>query len=140
MSQQNIELVRSAFDAWSDGDLSRAVSALDPDIEWEMAEDEPDARTLHGQAEVRDMLRGWAESFDELLITPHDFIDAGQHVVVPIGFVARPHGAEASLTIEETQVFTVRGDTVVRVCEYRTKAEALEAVHLSELRTSRSRR
>ena len=131
MSQENVDLVRSTFEAWGDGDLKRVRSALDPDIEWQMAEDEPDARTLHGQTEVLDMLGGWVESFAEFLSTPQDFIDAGEHVVVPITFVARPHGDDSPVTIEETQVYTVEGGAVVKVREYRTKAEALETLGLS---------
>jgi hypothetical protein len=33
--------------------------------------------------------------------------------------------------IEETQVFTVQDGVIPRMCEYRTKAEALEALGLS---------
>jgi hypothetical protein len=35
------------------------------------------------------------------------------------------------VTIEETQVYTVEGGAVVKVREYRTKAEALETLGLS---------
>ena len=132
MSRANVDLVRDVFEAWGDGDVRRAMSGLDADVEWQMAEDEPDGRTLHGRAEVREMLGGWVESFEEFSSTPRDFIDAGDHVIVPIAFVARPHGGDASVTIEETQVYTVHRGSVVRVREYRTKAEALEAVGLSE--------
>jgi ketosteroid isomerase-like protein len=131
MSQANVDLVRSTFEAWRDGDVKRVRSAFDSEIEWQMAEDEPDARTLRGQTEVLDMLGGWVESFAEFLTTPQDFIDAGEHVVVPITFVARPHGADAPVTIEETQVYTVEGGAVVRVREYRTKVEALQTVGVS---------
>jgi ketosteroid isomerase-like protein len=96
-----------------------------------MAEDEPDARVLRGQRAVMEMLDGWVASFAEFSADPQEFIDAGEHVLVPIRFVARPHGADASVTIEETQVFTVQDGVIPRVREYRTKAEALEALGLS---------
>jgi uncharacterized protein len=131
VSRENVDLVRSVFEAWGAGDVSRAMSLLDADIEWQMAQDEPDARTLRGRAEVRDMLGGWAQSFEEFSSTPRDFIDAGEHVIVPITFEGRPRGGDSSVTIEETQVYTVQGGAVVRVHEYRTEAEALKAVGLS---------
>jgi ketosteroid isomerase-like protein len=121
VTRENVDLVRSTFEAWGKGDLKRVMAVLDPGIEWQMAEDEPDARMLRGQQEVLDMLGGWVESFSEFSADPQDFIDAGQHVLVPIRFVARPHGADAPVTIEETQVFTVKDGAVVRVHEYRTK-------------------
>jgi ketosteroid isomerase-like protein len=132
MSQENVEIVRAAFEAWSRGEVDQALSAMDDTIEWEMAEDEPDARTLRGVAEVRTMLQGWIESFEDFSATPQEFIDDGDHVVVPIVFVARPRGGDSPVTIEETQVFTVEAGTIGRVREYRTKTQALEAVGLSE--------
>jgi ketosteroid isomerase-like protein len=132
MSQENVEIVRAAFEAWSRGEFDQALSAMDDTIEWEMAEDEPDARTLRGVAEVRTMWQGWIESFEDFAATAQEFIDDGDHVVVPIVFVARPRGGDSAVTIEETQVFTVEAGTIGRVREYRTKTQALEAVGLSE--------
>jgi ketosteroid isomerase-like protein len=112
--------------------MGLALSAMDETIEWHMAEDEPDARTLHGQAEVRAMLEGWKGSFEEFSGTPEEFIDAGEHVIVPILFVGSPRGSDAQVSIEETQVYTVRARAVIKVREYRTKTQALEAVGLAE--------
>jgi ketosteroid isomerase-like protein len=131
VSRENVDLVRSTFEAWRDRDEKRVRSAFDPDVEWQMAADEPDARTLKGIGDVLDMLGGWRDSFAEFSADPQDFIDAGEHVVVPITFVARPHGADSTVTVQETQVYTVEGGAVVRVCEYRTKAEALQTLGLS---------
>jgi ketosteroid isomerase-like protein len=130
VSRENVDLVRSAFEAWSAGDVEKAMSALDADVEWNMAEDEPDARTLHGQAEVLEMLGGWVESFEEFSSTPRSFIDGGEHVIVPITFAGRPRGGDTTVTIEETQVYTVQSGTVVRVREFRTEGEAHRAVGL----------
>lgn len=77
MTIENVDLVRSVFQAWGDADVNRAMSLFDAGVEWQMAEEEPDARTLHGQAEVMDMLGGWVESFEEFSATPQDFVDAG---------------------------------------------------------------
>jgi ketosteroid isomerase-like protein len=112
--------------------MQQVISGWDAGIEWQMADDEPDARTLRGQQEVLNMLSGWVESFAELWANPQDFIDAGEHVAVPISFIARPHGADASVAIEETQVFTIKGGVVVKVREYRTLAEALNALGVNQ--------
>ena len=132
MSQENVELVRMIFSAWRRQEVDLALSSMDDMIEWQMAEDEPDARTLRGRAEVRAMVEGWREAFDDFTTTPQEFIDAGEHVVVPIDFLARPRGAAGSVTINETQVFTIREGMVVRVREYRDHAEALKAVGLED--------
>src|SRR3954454_13217346 len=108
MSAENVELIRSALGAMGLGDLDRSSALMHPEIEWHMAEDEPEARTLHGAAEVREMLAGYASAFAEFSGEPQEFIDAGNHVVVPIVFTARPHGGEGSVRIDETQVFEIR--------------------------------
>ena len=46
--------------------------------------------------------------------------------------VARPHGADAPVKIEETHIYTVDNGVVVRVREFRTKTEALAVLGLSE--------
>ena len=128
MSGENVEVVRRSWAAMDRGDLAEALSYLDEAIEWEPAEDEPDARIARGVAEVASLLAEWYGSFEDFSGAPEDFIDAGGHVVVPIVFTGRPHGSDAVVTVEETQVYTVRDGRIVRVREYRTKAEALAAL------------
>src|ERR1700737_2346689 len=53
VSQENIEIVRRLWVEWGRGEVGLAVAAMDETVEWHMAEDEPDARTLHGRAEVK---------------------------------------------------------------------------------------
>jgi uncharacterized protein len=132
MSKDNVEIVQRVFAAWGRGEIGPALSAMDDSIEWRMAEDEPDARTLHGRDEVRAMVEGWATEFEEFSGTPREFLDAGEHVVVPLLFVATPRGSNAQVALEETQVYTLRAGSVIRVREYRTKAEALAAAGLAD--------
>jgi ketosteroid isomerase-like protein len=131
MSHENVEIVRRVFEAWSRGELDLALSAMAETIEWQVAEDEPDVRTLHGRAEIRAMVEGWAGSFEEFSGTPQGFIDAGEHVIIPIVFTGSVRGSDARVSVEETQVYTVQAGTVTKVREYRTKSEALEAVGLA---------
>jgi ketosteroid isomerase-like protein len=128
MPPENVDIVRRTWEAWSRGDAATARSYLHDELEWDMAEDEPDARTLHGIAEVTAMLVDWFGSFEDFTGTPQEFIDVGQDVVVSLLFTGRPHGGDAVVTLEETQVYTVRGGAIVRVREFRTKAEALAAL------------
>ena len=52
-----------------------------------------------------------------------EFIPAGDCVVVPYKLYGKPHGGK-------TQVYRLRNRKIVEVCEYRTKAQALDAVGL----------
>ena len=130
MSAENVELVRRSAEAWSRGDIEGALSYLDEAVVWEPAEDEPDARAAHGVDEVMKLIGRWMASFEDFASEPQEFIDAGEHVVVPMLFTGRPHGSAQSVTLPETQVFTIREGKITRVREFRTKDEALAALGL----------
>jgi ketosteroid isomerase-like protein len=78
------------------------------------------------------MFDEWRRSFENFSGTPQEFIDAGDDVIVPLIFAGTPRGGGAQVTFDETQVYTVQGESIVKVREFRTKAQALEAVGLSE--------
>jgi ketosteroid isomerase-like protein len=132
MSQENVEVVAAMWAAFARQETDVAFSALDAEIEWQMAEDEPDAVTHHGRVQVMSMLRGWEAAFDDFSGTPQEFIDAAEQVIVPLVFVGTPRGGNAQVTFEETQVYTIVDGVIVTVREYRTKAQALKAVGLTE--------
>ena len=46
MSQENVEIVRRALEAFARGGLDAALSFYDPDVTWAVAEDESEAATL----------------------------------------------------------------------------------------------
>ena len=48
MSQENVEIVRSALEAFRQAGADAALSFYAPDLTWVVAEDEPEAATLHG--------------------------------------------------------------------------------------------
>jgi ketosteroid isomerase-like protein len=130
MSRENVDVVRASFEAWGRGDPAAALACFDEAVEWEIAEDEPDARTLHGLEEIGRWLAEWASSFEDFSAEGQDFIDAGDHVVVPMLISGRPRGGGPLVTVEETQVHTLRHGVIVRVREFRTQEEALQAVGL----------
>ena len=131
MSQENVEIVREANEAWKRGDLDAVVRALDPRIEWHTAADEPDAGPHRGVEAIISLIADWAQSFEDFSVEPLEFTDAGDRVVMPMTARGRPHGSEQTVEAAETQVYTVRNGKIVEVREYRTKAEALKVVGLA---------
>jgi ketosteroid isomerase-like protein len=131
MSQENVEVVRRSFQAFARGDLATAFSAHAPDTEWRTAADEPDSQTYRGI----DGLHEFAAAISELWVDRfggwqrfEGFIDLGDWVVVPWSARLRGKGSGVEVEVEETYAVLVSGGKVVRVEEYRSKDEALEAV------------
>jgi ketosteroid isomerase-like protein len=131
MSPENVEVVRRLFEAWNSSGLAGALSAFDPKVEWSTPDDDPDAGTYRGLEAVAAFLQGWADSFEDFSGEAQEFIEAGDRVVVPLIVSGRPRGSSHFVTVPDTQVLTVRDGNILEVREYRTKAEALEAVGLS---------
>jgi SnoaL-like domain len=71
------------------------------------------------------------ENFESSRIEPHEFIEAGEHVVVPWTFHAVGRdGLEVQARL--TWLFTIRDGAIQRACMYQERSEALEAAGLSE--------
>jgi ketosteroid isomerase-like protein len=131
MSQENVELVRRSFEAFARGDFETAFSAHAPDTEWRTAADEPDTQTYRGI----DGLHVFAAAISELWVDRFGgaqrferFIDLGDWVVAPWRARLRGKGSGVEVEVEETYAVLVSGGKVLRVEEYRSTAEALEAV------------
>jgi uncharacterized protein len=131
MSQENVEIVRSAIAHYNDtGDLPWEL--VDPEIEWVIDSAAWVAGTYHGHDGVRTLFSRMAEAFDRFQIEAERFIDAGDAVVV-LGR-SKVHGGLSGVTTGQPldQVFRVRGGRITAVRAYLQRAEALEAVGLSE--------
>jgi ketosteroid isomerase-like protein len=127
MAEGSVEVVRGGFERFPSPTF---FELLAPDIEWQVRSDLPDAGTYRGHEEVLRLLARFAEVLDEIWFRPEEFIGVGEDtVVVPLRWGGTGKGS--GIAIEErgeTWVFTVQDGRVVRVQEFATREEALEAV------------
>ena len=129
MSQENVEIVRSIYRAVERGDYSSSEWA-DPDIEFVAPHEERPLRGVEAmQRSWRDFLSAWKDFNAE----PEEIIDAGEQVLVleKVGGRGRGSGVPAE-GLRGASLFTFRDGRVVRLAQYTDRAEALEAVGLSE--------
>jgi ketosteroid isomerase-like protein len=131
VSAENVEIVRRSMEAFARGDLEAFLAAHHPDTEWRTAADEPNPETFRGHDGVRrfaaEIAEAWAGRFDDVMEF-EDFIDLGDWVVVP--WSARLRGRSSGIEVEVSETYAVRVEEgrIVRVDEYRTRDEAIEAV------------
>jgi ketosteroid isomerase-like protein len=133
MSQENVEIVRQAYEAFNRGGPTAVLPFLDPQVEWHDIADQPDAVVHHGHQGVLEAFDRWLSAFDEDYKNEiEEAIDRGHEVVV----FDRQHGRGAESGVDFHQklasVWTVRGGSIVRVRFFSKREEALEAVGLSE--------
>jgi ketosteroid isomerase-like protein len=151
MSKENVEVVRRSFGAlhrafdsyWaSPRSIAAAIEAEDwpeweeafdyvhPDVEWQTVFL---GETFRGRAEVArawdDFLR-WAEDYRPGLETAE--ILGEDRVFATVKLVGRGKGMRSGTLMNARfyDVFTIRDGQIVRLQEYATRAEALEAAQL----------
>jgi uncharacterized protein len=115
MSEENVEIVRGAYDDFNSGNIPGVLARYDADIEWiEPGGGNAPSGTFRGADSVgRDVFGTVPENFDEFSAEPDDFRDEGDTVVVTGRFKGKAKsGAELDASFEH--VNEVRDGKVVR--------------------------
>ena len=135
MSQENVEVVRRAFEAWNAGDMEALFAHFHPELVYHPRADEPDPSPHVGRDAYERLVYGFVDSFSEVTLEVLELIDVGDHVIAStvLHAVLRGQGS-ASAGVSDTYVFVykLRDGLVVEGWEYRTKQEALEARGLAD--------
>ena len=131
MWQENVEIVKRSFEAWSRGDLDAWLAEADPKIEWYVLPDAPDPGPHRGRHVILERAALWRDML-ALRAEVLEYIDAGEYVIMPTRMRGWPPGSDAEVVLDEVYVSKFRGGKVDELREYRTKAEALEVMGLSE--------
>jgi ketosteroid isomerase-like protein len=126
MSEENVELVRRIYDAWSREESARDFLA--EDVEYVNPDYAVEPGTRRGRASFR-IVR---ETFEDFKIRIDRFIDAGDDVVVLAHYTASGSGGGVPLQGEHGYLWTVRDGLAVRFCWFQSHREVLKAAGLSE--------
>ena len=128
MSEENVERVRKAVEAYARGDLDTALMHADPDIVWNPVEE----AAAQGQDAIRANVERWETDWEDYEATPEEYIDAGDQVLVTVHWSGRGRASGLQVDIRTCIVFTLRDGTLIRMDEFTERSEALEAAGLSE--------
>ena len=128
-------MVRQAIDAINRGDI-RWVMEQQADDDFEMDWSNsigPLNGVYRGRGQVSEVWESFLEAWDELQWDVQDVIDLDTQRVLVVNRV-RMRGRASRVDVEATgaQIWTIRNATLGSVKLYQSKAEALEAVGLSE--------
>jgi len=130
MSEENIEVVRSAFAAFQAGDMSGVTELMADDLVTHRVD--PDNAQFRGKEGFFQALADWTEDFEDWTATPEDFIDTGEAVLVQVHQTARGAFSGVSVDSHFWFVFTVCDGSISRLAFHTRKATALEAAGVSE--------
>ena len=133
MSEENVEKVRGAFEAFNRGDLEAGVADLAPEFEYVTTGAIPGAAGVYrGPEGFRRFLESFWGEFDDSRLEVRELIDAGDQVVAALKFRGRGKQSGVETNWDIWAVYTVRGGKAVRGQGFTSRDEALEAAGLSE--------
>lgn len=144
MPRENVEVVREAFRLWGlkpegglapidldrletvfEGDTTAAAELFDPEVELHPPEGAVGGRLQRG---YQGIVRNWRDllaTFDEFLIDPLEFHEAGDQVVV----IQHNIGRMREMEVDETHsvLFTLRDRRISRIQVFASRDGAREA-------------
>ena len=136
MSEANVEIVRSLFEAFNRGDIEAGTKVIDRcvvfDVRGMELESEDFARVYFGPEAVRDFWRAWLPEWTDMRVEVQWIRGVGDRVIVWLHQLQV--GRRSGLPVEFYVAwdFLFRDGKIVRMAFFREEGKALEAVGLSE--------
>jgi ketosteroid isomerase-like protein len=131
MSEENVEIVRRAFDAFSRGDKTAWFELCDPQIEAIPIGDWPEAE-IRGSEAVWDFLVAADEPWEPGAYDLTEIVDNDNYVAARMRRDLRGKSSGVEVKYDYWIVFSFHHGRGTRVEWFADRAEALEAAGLSE--------
>ena len=131
MSQENVEIVQSTFDAWERGDTDSILAVCDENI---VVSQPPEFSGVpprqYGHAGVLEAFALWPEYWDDFRVEVLRKFDFGDHVVVTTEQSGRSKDSGIEVATQFTFLFTLRDGKVTEWRIFMREPEAVEAARL----------
>jgi hypothetical protein len=112
MSAENVQTVRTAYEAFMRGDLAGVAETFAEDVEWETPDTLPIGGLVRGRDAVIENFSQIPSYWSSFSVEPLEYIDAGDHVVVT--GLQRATGPGGSFEARYLHLFKLSGGKVVR--------------------------
>jgi ketosteroid isomerase-like protein len=134
MSQENVEIARTAFNAMSRGGFDEALTYVDPEVEFEPPDEALERPSnFKGHEALRERWSTLMEPFEGLHLEPVEFIDVDDETVITVFRIqVRGKASEVPVEAEPAYVLAIRNGKIMRMRAYLQRDQALEAAGLRE--------
>lgn len=120
MSQENIEKVKKAYEAFGRGDIPAVVADYAPDMEWHSPKGTPGIGGVHRgpQAIVEGVFIPMSQLWENMTLNIQEYIDAGDRVIAlgTLRATARETGKSDEMAI--VHITTFRDGKMVKFEDY----------------------
>jgi ketosteroid isomerase-like protein len=131
LSQQNVGIVHSLYEAFAKGDVPTVLGAFTPDAEWREADNFPyaDGNPYVGPGAIlQGVFMRLATEWDGFGAHPAQFLDAGDTVVVTGRYAGAYKATGKSIDAQFAHVWTLANGKVARFQQYADTLQVARAV------------
>jgi ketosteroid isomerase-like protein len=131
MSEQNVALVRSIYEAFARGDIPGVLGAMSPDIVWNEAENFPyaDGNPYCGpEAVLGGVFARLGGEWDGFAPVPEEYLDAGDTIVVLGRYRGTYKGTGTTIHAQMAHVWRVVDGKAARFQQYTDTLQAVRAM------------
>jgi ketosteroid isomerase-like protein len=135
MSQENVEIVRSIYDQTEAGQFATSLHLFHPDVVYTRTGDALAVGMTGAARGIEAMIAAmteWLQTFTFLRVRAERFMAVGDRVVVFTHHTGSAKESGVALDAHFADVLTLHDGVVVRLDQFRTRDQALEAAGLSE--------
>jgi ketosteroid isomerase-like protein len=130
MPADRVETLRRIYESWGRGDFRTGVDLLDEQVVFMNTPDFIPQRIAWGLAETRRFMADFLDDWEDFRIEATELREAGDSVIAAV----RQHGvgrdSHAPVDVPYFQVWTFRGDRVIRLENFWEETDALRALGL----------
>jgi len=128
----NVQILQDVYEAAANDDIESVLAAFAPDIEWREADGhpyQPDGKPWIGVDAVRENLFDNLDSeWDGFTVSPHEFHDAGDTVVVECRYTGVHNTTGKRLDAQACHVWRLRNGKVTGFQQYVDTAQLFDAM------------
>jgi ketosteroid isomerase-like protein len=132
MSQENVEIVQSFYDAWARNEFPGPIELMDPEIEYANPAGAVEPGTRRGRTAFARAVEKIFEGWETWQMEPEEFQAVGNQVAVVLSYRARGRGSGVEVQGRESALWTLNNGKVCRYAWFHEPTDALEAAGLRE--------
>jgi uncharacterized protein len=130
VSEDNLEIVRAAYEAGNRGDWDEFFGWFHPDAEWETDPRVPNAGIYRGHEDVRRFIEDQGRPFESTIAEIERLIPSDDRVLAPVRVRRRLRGSTAEVDVRIGHLWTLRDGKVARIQAFAERQRALAAIGL----------
>jgi len=125
----NVELMKSLYQAFAAGDIPGLLQSFDENIEWTEAEGFPYGGTYRGaNAIVENVFMKLGSEWEGFSAVPDEFLDAGDNIVALGHYSGKYNQTGKSMKVPFAHVWTLRDGKIVKFVQYTDTLKVSEAL------------